>query len=66
MLIIQKYFTTCAWNRIKFSMKYDGLKACTNYKYREAINDRFMVAVVTKYIYLFKASEFRISYVVMS
>lgn len=66
MLTIQKYFTICLWNRIKFCMKYDGLKAYTNYKYQEAINDRFMVTVVTKYIYLFKASEFRISYAVMS
>lgn len=66
MLTIQKYFTTCLWNRIKFFMKYDGLNAYTNYKYREAINDRFVVTVVSKYIYLFKASEFRISYAIMS
>lgn len=66
MLTIQKYFTTCLWNKIKFSVKYDGLNACTNYKYREAINDRFVVTLVTKYIYLFKVSEFRISYAIMS
>ena len=38
-----------AYSRIKFCIyksKYSYISVCSNYKYRETINDRFVVSVV--------------------